>query len=134
MEFLQFELDFGRSGEGWDDREDEEDVGLAMSYISLTGLCDCRWDKKAWDAAQEAQKAENEKFGPDAPTLPKGDRKSLAEQAKALLEGKIVWRPSWRDYGRAREVEVDVDVNEGGAQAGTAMLSRRGNASTAGSS
>lgn len=134
MECLEFELDFGRSGEGWDDRAEEGDVGLAMSYISLTGHCDYRWDKEAWDAAQEAQEAESEKFGPHAPTLPKGDRKSMAEQAKALLEGKIVWRPSWRDYGRAREVEVDVDVSEGGAQAGTAMLSRRGNASTAGSS
>lgn len=105
-----------------------------MSYRLLTGFSDCRWDKKAWDAAQEAQEADNEKFGPDAGTLPKGDRKSMAEQAKALLEGKIVWRPSWRDYGRAREVELDVDVSEEGAQAGTAMLSRRGNVATAQSS
>jgi len=102
-----------------------------LIYTLLTGLSNCRWDKKAWDAAQEAQKAENETFGPDAPTLPKGDRKTLAEQAKALLEGKMIWRPSWRDYGRAREVEVGVDVNEGGVQGGTAVLSRRGNASTA---
>ncbi|MCJ1245478.1 hypothetical protein MMC30_002682 [Trapelia coarctata] len=92
------------------------------------------WDKRAWDAAQAAQKAENETFGPDAPTLPKGDRKTMAEQAKALLEGNIIWRPSWRDYGRAREVEVDVEMNEGGGQGGTAALSRRGNASTAQSS
>ena len=73
-----------------------------------------RWDKKVWDAAQEAQKEENERFGPQAGTLPKGDQKSMAEQAKAILEGKMKWRPSWIDYGRAREVETNININDGG--------------------
>ena len=50
-------------------------------------------------------------IGPDAPLIPKKDGKAIAEQAKALLQGKEVWRPSWKDYGTAREVEVGVDVN-----------------------
>ncbi|MCJ1416098.1 hypothetical protein MMC32_002433 [Xylographa parallela] len=69
------------------------------------------WDKKAWDAAQEAQEVENDKFGPDAAKLPPADRKTMAEQAKALLEGKLIWRPSWRDYGRSREVETSININ-----------------------
>ncbi|MCJ1472422.1 hypothetical protein MMC13_001070 [Lambiella insularis] len=71
------------------------------------------WDKTAWDAAQKTQEAENEKFGPKKGQLPRGDRQTMAEQAKALLEGKMIWRPSWRDYGRAVEVERDVDVDLG---------------------
>ncbi|MCJ1318904.1 hypothetical protein MMC15_004236 [Xylographa vitiligo] len=71
------------------------------------------WDKKAWDSAEAAQEAENEKFGADAAKLPPADRKTMAEQAKALLEGKLIWRPSWRDYGRPREVDTAIDINGG---------------------
>ena len=77
----------------------------------LTIFYSHRWDKDIWDAAQEAQKKENERFGPEAGTLPKGDRKSMAEQAKAILEGKMRWRPSWIDYGRPLEVETNVNIN-----------------------
>lgn len=82
-----------------------------MKWIMLIRASLHRWDKEAWDAAQKAQEAENERFGPEAGKLPPGDRQTMAEQAKALLEGKMLWRPSWRDYGRAVEVETDMDVN-----------------------
>ncbi|MCJ1399715.1 hypothetical protein MMC11_002917 [Xylographa trunciseda] len=70
-----------------------------------------QWDKKVWDAAQAGQETENERLGPGAAQLPPTDRKTMAEQAKALLEGKLIWRPSWRDYGRPREVETATNIN-----------------------
>ena len=71
------------------------------------------WDKTTYDEAAKEQKRLNEEFGPKGKLMPKADRKSIAEQAKALLEGREVWRPSWRDYGAVtgREVEVDMDIN-----------------------
>jgi large subunit ribosomal protein L23 len=71
----------------------------------------CRWDKSSWDAAQERQAELDEAIGPNAGRMPKADRKSIAEQAKALLEGKDKWRPSWMEYGLVREVEVEEDVH-----------------------
>ena len=71
------------------------------------------WDKKTYDEAAREQRRMNEQNGPDRMLLPKADRRSIAEQARALLEGREVWRPSWRDYGAVtgKEVEVDMDVD-----------------------
>ena len=77
------------------------------------------WDKKTYDEAMKQQEREQEMMGPNAKMLPKADRRSIAEQAKALLEGREVWRPSWRDYGvvAGKEVEIGMDVNaEEGAE------------------
>ena len=37
----------------------------------------------------------------------KDDRDTIKEQAKALLEGKEQWRPTWMDYGQMKDMEVD---------------------------
>lgn len=42
---------------------------------------------------------------PDAVLKPAPDRKSIAEQAQALLRGKEKWRPTWVDYGAALGVD-----------------------------
>lgn len=78
----------------------------------LTGVFwEFRWDKETYDKAKKAQEEQQELMGPDAPKIAKKDGKTIAEQAKALLQGKEVWRPSWKDYGVAREFEVGTDVN-----------------------
>lgn len=78
----------------------------------LTGVSgDYSWDKEIYDKAKKGQREEQDLIGPDAPLIPKKDGETIAEQAKALLQGKEVWRPSWKDYGMVREVEVGVDVN-----------------------
>jgi hypothetical protein len=67
-----------------------------------------------WDAIQEQREDPSRIFANHRERAPKEDRKSIMEQAKAMREGKVTWRPSWEDFGLAREVEVDVDVHEGG--------------------
>ena len=57
----------------------------------------------------EANEAERERYGPGAAEIPAGDGTSLAEQAKALLEGQERWRPTWVDYGAPVEVEQELD-------------------------
>ena len=57
------------------------------------------WDKETFDEAAETQERLNEKFGRRGKLLPKEDRSTIAEQARALLEGREVWKPSWKDYG-----------------------------------
>ncbi|KAL9117492.1 MAG: hypothetical protein Q9187_005969 [Circinaria calcarea] len=64
------------------------------------------WDKEIYDKAKKAQEEQMELMSPKGPRIPKKDGMTIAEQAKALLQGKEVWRPSWKDYGVAREVEV----------------------------
>ncbi|KAI9829859.1 MAG: hypothetical protein M1819_005957 [Sarea resinae] len=51
------------------------------------------WDKERMEAAQKSQKEYRESFLPDANQKPAKGKKSLAEQAKALLEGKERWKP-----------------------------------------
>jgi large subunit ribosomal protein L23 len=58
-----------------------------------------------------------EQFRPGYRERPARDRKSIAEQAKALLEGKETWRSTpqglqWQDIGEAEEVETHVDVGK----------------------
>lgn len=48
----------------------------------------CRWDKKTYDAAKKDRDANEASFRPDAREKPSGERKSIAEQARALLAGK----------------------------------------------
>ena len=52
---------------------------------------------------------------PDAKEKPTKERASIAEQARALLEGKEKWKPAlerdvWEDVGEAVEVERDVTL------------------------
>ena len=52
---------------------------------------------------------------PEAKTKPTKERASIAEQARALLEGKEKWKPTreqdvWEDVGEAVEVEKDVTL------------------------
>lgn len=74
-----------------------------------------RWDKETYDAAQKDQEEFQASLRPDAKKKPSRDRASIAEQAKALLEGKDKWRPMveqhvWEDVGEAIEVEKDVTL------------------------
>ncbi|MCJ1480612.1 hypothetical protein MMC06_000767 [Schaereria dolodes] len=65
-----------------------------------------------YDKAEEAQDAEREKYGPEADMIARTDGATLAEQAQAMREGRERWRPSWVDYGPAREVEMGVNFGE----------------------
>lgn len=74
-----------------------------------------RWDKETYDAAQKDQEEFQASLRPDAKKRPSADRASIAEQAKALLEGKEKWKSTveqevWEDVGEAVEVEKDVTL------------------------
>lgn len=48
---------------------------------------------------------------------PARDRESIAEQARALLDGKTSWRSTpqgsqWENVGEEVEVETDVDISK----------------------
>jgi large subunit ribosomal protein L23 len=48
---------------------------------------------------------------PDYKEKPTKEREPIAEQAKALLQGKEKWKSNqevWEDVGEAEEVETDV--------------------------
>lgn len=50
---------------------------------------------------------------PDAKQKPSKERLSIAEQARAILQGKKVWKPTldtWVNVGEEVEVEKDVKV------------------------
>lgn len=53
------------------------------------------WGKEAYDKAQETQEAARKESGEDGETREKPDRKELAEQAKALMEGREKWKPGY---------------------------------------
>ena len=80
--------------------------------------CDVdRWDKTTFDAAQKDKEAQEEPYRPGWREKPTRERGSIAEQAKALLQGKEEWRNTptrdeWEDVGEAVEVEKDVDINK----------------------
>ncbi|MCJ1358521.1 MAG: hypothetical protein MMC33_008521 [Icmadophila ericetorum] len=61
------------------------------------------FDKDMFDKASEAREKEQDMRGPNGGKLPPPDRRSIAEQARALLEGREQWRPSWMDFGGVRE-------------------------------
>ncbi|KAI9705410.1 MAG: hypothetical protein M1836_006165 [Candelina mexicana] len=69
------------------------------------------WDKKTYDAAQESQKAEREKYSLKATQNPPEDRETIAEQARRLLTGKERWRAQWEDVGEPVEVEKDLPMS-----------------------
>jgi hypothetical protein len=78
-----------------------------------------RWDKATSDASEEDMLAEG--FWSSAGEVgrdkekPK-DRKSIGQQAKAMLSGKEKWRPTWQDLGK----EVDVERKDwSGTKGGT---------------
>jgi hypothetical protein len=59
------------------------------------------------------QKDNQEMQKPSFATAPTTERKSIAEQAKELLEGNEKWAPTdWEDVGEAQEVEKDVKIPE----------------------
>lgn len=74
----------------------------------------CRWDKETFDAAKRDNERHQEALRPDAKTKPSQERVSIAEQARALLEGREKWKGGeskervWEDVGDAVEVEKDV--------------------------
>ncbi|TAQ88787.1 hypothetical protein B7494_g2883 [Chlorociboria aeruginascens] len=77
-----------------------------------------QWDKSTYDAASEYRKDYESKFSPKHKQEPTVDRKSISEQAKAMLKGEDSWAPSnpdavglWRNV-EEREVETDVDVSK----------------------
>jgi len=73
----------------------------------------CRWDKDTHDAAKKDREATEATFRPDIREKPTAERKSIAEQAKALLRGEDTWTPAasqWEDDGEAVEVEKDVKI------------------------
>ena len=58
-------------------------------------------------------------FRPDFREKPTGERASMAEQAKALLQGKESWRSTpkeneWDIDGEEVEVETDVELPKAG--------------------
>lgn len=79
-----------------------------------------RWDKKTYEAAQKDREEMQESFRPDYAQQPSKERASIAEQAKAMLEGKEKWKSSssftslrtsiWEDVGEPVEVETEVSV------------------------
>jgi len=74
-----------------------------------------RWDKETFDAARKSRE-ESDKRNPmrrESRKLPTEERQSIAEQAKALLEGQAKWEaanPKWEDIGEAVEVEQHVTL------------------------
>ncbi|KZF23119.1 hypothetical protein L228DRAFT_281871 [Xylona heveae TC161] len=69
------------------------------------------WEKERYDAAAKSQEKEQEKYRPDYAAKPTAERKSIAEQAQALLSGKEQWRPQWVDSGAPVEVEQDLPMS-----------------------
>lgn len=80
-----------------------------------------RWDKKTFDAAQEERKYQEAPMRPNFREKPARDRESIAEQAKALLDGQTKWRSTpqgnqWQNVGGELEVETDVDISQANKQ------------------
>lgn len=76
-----------------------------------------QWDKDTYDAAQKEQEEFSKSLRLDAKEKPSKERAGIAEQARALLEGKEKWKSSaevtrdiWEDVGEAVEVEKDVTI------------------------
>ncbi|PQE06718.1 hypothetical protein CJF30_00008599 [Rutstroemia sp. NJR-2017a BBW] len=71
------------------------------------------WDQEQWKKRQEMETRMRESFQPDARQKPTNERLSIAQQAKALLQGEDEWKPSedvWEDIGEPVEVERDVEI------------------------
>jgi large subunit ribosomal protein L23 len=58
------------------------------------------------------QSDNQDSYKPEALTKPVAERKSIAEQAKALLSGDEEWRiTEWEDIGEPQEVEQDLKID-----------------------
>lgn len=73
------------------------------------------WDKKVFDAEQKDRKERQDAMRPDASNRPTKERKSIAEQAQAILDGEDSWqtgntRSEWENVGEEVEVETDVQL------------------------
>lgn len=66
------------------------------------------WDKDMHETAVKEREAERKAVGPDAKRNPKGDGKTLRQQAEELLSGKKAWRPGWVDWDVTGRVRGDV--------------------------
>ena len=53
------------------------------------------WDKKRFDAVKKLQDEDMDNRSPGAVLKPTTERRSIAEQARRLLEGKDEWKSSW---------------------------------------
>ena len=63
------------------------------------------WDRDMYKAGNDAQEqATDQKWQRDSKygMLPRGDADKVREQAKALLEAKEEWRPTWVDLKAGR--------------------------------
>ncbi|MCJ1465880.1 hypothetical protein MMC07_004499 [Pseudocyphellaria aurata] len=83
------------------------------------------WSQKTWKAAKKSQEEAGKRTGPRAARMPLPDDEvaTLADQAKALREGRATWVPGWADHGGARlnvtprdgrpAVELGVSMDKG---------------------
>lgn len=66
------------------------------------------WDNEQYWAIAKQQSEAQKEISPDAILLPnEKQRKSIAVQAKELLEGKATWKPTWQS------IPADVKVMQG---------------------
>ncbi|RAL58670.1 hypothetical protein DID88_002976 [Monilinia fructigena] len=71
------------------------------------------WDQEGSKKRKEFEQELQEGMYPDAKQKPSKERLSIAEQARAILQGKKVWKPTldtWVNVGEEVEVEKDVKV------------------------
>jgi large subunit ribosomal protein L23 len=74
-----------------------------------------KWDKKVFDAEQKDRGERQDARRHDASLRPTKERKSIAEQAQALLDGEDSWQTGnknseWENVGEEMEVETDVQL------------------------
>ncbi|KAH8585548.1 hypothetical protein B0O99DRAFT_646678 [Bisporella sp. PMI_857] len=74
-----------------------------------------KWDKKTYDAAQEARTEEEEMMHRDARQKPSRERKSIAQQARQLLADaerrtRGESKSQWENIGEEVEVETNVEI------------------------
>jgi len=65
------------------------------------------WDKETYQAANTNRDDDEGSQGPDAVLQRPRDSRSIAAQAKALLEGKERWREEWEEE---KEVEQEIQI------------------------
>ncbi|ESZ93849.1 hypothetical protein SBOR_5790 [Sclerotinia borealis F-4128] len=71
------------------------------------------WDQEKVKARQEYEEELQRSTYPDAKQKPTNERISIAEQARAILQGKEKWKSTlntWVNVGGEKEVETDVHV------------------------
>ncbi|QSZ34460.1 hypothetical protein DSL72_006054 [Monilinia vaccinii-corymbosi] len=71
------------------------------------------WDQEGTKKRQEYEQGLQASRYPDAKQKPTKERISIAQQARAILHGKKVWKPTldtWVNVGEEVEVETDVKI------------------------